>query len=597
MHYQYKGGDCVKYKLNIDGYVSAVAFGCYMDNCAEYTGEVPTGYNNLDEWATKAYINAYYLDNGNLVLDQERLAYIKRKEAQDAVDNAPLLRKDIYASDTILDSQYKKGTATGRVITLKDIQTIAPKVKITGIQPYEYSKLKIFTNSKNMMPFDCITETISGVDFVANNSKTLTIRGTATEDIEYTIAGSDVNTTSLFALKAGHNYYLNLGGFDCELRYYDGETRQQQYIGASGLINLSYSIEVTQVVMKIPSGKTIATGISPQLEYGTSFSGYKEYKRKTLDIDFSEYIIPRDLYPSDTLYPSEIYPSDIRDFVDTTVEYILIEGSVIYASIDGIEQVIGNGNVGLFSDYDTIYASKDVTLEITYSTNVYDVNSLEFLQGKATTTNKFKVLSDGSIEAYNGYFGGTIFSEDGYIGGWNVKGHYLCSGTTWGEDMVFMCTGTNSSYKIGGVTTNGWVFGAGSTFGVTKAGAMYCTYGKIGGNHINSDGIYFNNGNTGYGLWGTTAHANIAIHAGANTQNIGAAPFRVYHDGRMESTKGNIGGWEIDEDCLEGSPSSDYTVKLYANGITYNSKPFFMVVYKNGTAVAGLSVGGWLTIT
>lgn len=592
----------MRYKLDIDGYVSSVAFGCYMDGCSEYTGEVPIGYNDLDSWASYACINAYYLDSkGNLTLDFERLVMLNRKIAQEAVDNEPLLRKDLYGSNAILDSQYKKGTASGEVVFIKDIQTIAPKVKITGIQPYEYGKLRVFTQSKNMMPCDAITQTIADVSFKKLSAGVLSVNGTATEDIEYTIAGSNDNTTPLFALKAGHNYYLNLGGLECELRYFDGETILQQYVGASGLIKLSETVEVTQVVVKIASGTTVAKMFYPQLEYGIHFSNYEEYKCKMLEIDFSEHIVPRNLYPSDTLYASDtLYPADLTYFVDTTVEYILVENGVVYASINGIEQVVGSGNVGLFSDYNIIYATHDTNIDIEYSTNVYDVSSLEFLQGKETTTQKFRILKDGSIEAYNGYFGGTIFSEDGYIGGWNIKGHYLCSGTTWGEDMVFMCTGTDSDYTIGGKKTNGWVFGAGSTFGVTKAGAMYCTYGKIGGNYINGDGIYFDNGDTGYGLWGTTKHSNIAIHAGTSTSSeggIGAAPFKVYHDGRMESTRGNIGGWEIDKDCLEGSPSAGYSVKFHANGVVYNGKPFFIVVYSNGTAVAGLSIGGWLAIT
>ena len=54
----------MRYTLDASGYICAVAFGCYLGNCKEYTGEVPTGYESLDDWATYACIQAYYILNG-----------------------------------------------------------------------------------------------------------------------------------------------------------------------------------------------------------------------------------------------------------------------------------------------------------------------------------------------------------------------------------------------------------------------------------------------------------------------------------------------------------------------------------------------------
>ena len=100
------------------------------------------------------------------------------------------------------------------------------------------------------------------------------------------------------------------------------------------------------------------------------------------------------------------------------------------------------------------------------------------LEGLVTANSNFKILLDGSIEAVNGKFSGTITADSGTIGG---------------------------------------------------AG-------------IDSQGVFFNSGNNGWGLWGTTNHANIILHAGANTSNIGGAPFRVLNDGTVYATKANITG-------------------------------------------------------
>ena len=399
----------MRYKLDNAGYICAVSFGCYLDNCTEYTGAVPIGYNNLDEWASYACIQAYYLDeNGNLTLDSTRKTELENKQAQEAIDNEPLVRKDLYETNEVLDSQYARKRVIGKVITLEDIKTISPIGIITGIQAYECKKIRLLTQGKNML--NCTAKTIifSGVGFGVNPDGSLTVTGKATEDIEYIIAENDY----LFSLKANEKYYLNLGGFNCELRYSNNGEIAQQYIGSSGLITVPKHIEVSQVVLKIPSGQSVNTTFHPQLEHGGSFTSYESYKCKVTEIDLSSYLVDT-LCPEETLYPSDtLFPRH-----STTINYIQIKGGTIFASIDGVPTIIKSGSLGLFANYSTIYADKDVMLEIEYSDNLLDVESMEFLQGKATTTNQFKILKDGSIEAHNGYFSGKVEADSGYFKG------------------------------------------------------------------------------------------------------------------------------------------------------------------------------------
>ncbi len=402
----------MRYKLDSVGYVLAVSFGCYLDNCAEYTGAVPSGYKSLDDWATNACIQAYYIDQkGNLTLDSYRKNEIEKIQAQEAIDNAPVLKRDLEGTQAVLDSQYVRVTEEGKVLVLKDIKTIAPRLKITGVNPYEYDKLSIYTQGKNMLPCDAVSCVVTGVTFTKNMSGSISILGTATKDIEYTIA--DGGDTPIFALKADRDYYLNLGGLECELKYFDGETTAQQYVGKSGLINLPKNIEVTQVVVKIPVAKPINITFYPQLEVGDSFTPYEEHKCKTLDLDLSS-ISKEDLLPSDTLYAEDtLYPG----YVVNTVDYIIVEEGKVIISVNDEERVLCNGVVGVFSDYNTIYSTKDVVLEMEYSDNMLYVDDLKFLQGKSTTSENFKVLNDGSIEARNGFFKGWIEADDGYFSG------------------------------------------------------------------------------------------------------------------------------------------------------------------------------------
>ena len=463
----------MRYKLDASGYVCAVSFGCYLDDCTEYTGAVPTGYNNLDDWASYACIQAYYIDpKGNLVIDFAKKTECENRQAQEAIDYAPLLRKDLYETDEVLDSQYIRRTVTGKVIVLEDIKTIAPRVKITGIEP-GCDKLSIYTQGKNMMPCDAVSKVVSGVTFTKNVSGSITVLGTATKDIEYII--SDGEETPIFALKESSDYYLNLGGFDCELRYYDGETTAQQYNGPSGLLNMAKSIEVTQAVIKIASGETVNTTFYPQLEYGTAFTNYETHKCKSLDIDISEFsqelVLPSDtLYAEENLYPGVTY---------NTVDYILVENGKVIVSVDGDVHVLSNGGVGLFSDYSAIYATKDVDLEIEYSMNIINIYSLEFLQGKSTTTNRFKILKDGSIEAHNGFFSGKIEADSGYFKG-EIYADNMKTGTLKSKDGSISINLDNGVMHV-----NSNHFSWNSTYSSLSAdGKLKCSSAEITGGSI-----------------------------------------------------------------------------------------------------------------
>lgn len=70
----------MRIEYNERGYVQCILYGCYTGRCSEYTGLVPTQpeeYKDIDDWANRAKVTAYYLDdNGNLAYDPEVAATI-----------------------------------------------------------------------------------------------------------------------------------------------------------------------------------------------------------------------------------------------------------------------------------------------------------------------------------------------------------------------------------------------------------------------------------------------------------------------------------------------------------------------------------------
>ena len=125
----------------------------------------------------------------------------------------------------------------------------------------------------------------------------------------------------------------------------------------------------------------------------------------------------------------------------------MIEKNTIYVSVNNEEHKIGSGNVILFDGYDVIYTMQDTTLEVNYCINALEVDNLDFMRGKKTTTNKFKVLADGSIEAHDGNFSGTVTATAGKIGGCEISDGKL-------QVPSVNISGTLSADKINGGTIN-----------------------------------------------------------------------------------------------------------------------------------------------
>lgn len=412
----------MRYTLDNNGYIKTVAWGCMTGNCAEYTGAVPSGYSSLVDWADNACINAYYLDeNGNLMLDAQKMNYLQAMYEQQAIDYAPVLHRDLYATNEIIEAQYKKNTASGTIITLTNARGIAPMVKITGLTG---NSLSVFAQTKNMLRNDAISLEVNGLTFTRDGSG-IKISGTATADVEYTISGGEAEP--LFALLQGRNYCLNVGGYNCELLYFDGETTEQVYTGIGGVINLSESKRVSEVKLKFASGQTVNDTIYPTLAYGTATIAYEECQTKVYNMELPEY--------------------------EEGASIIIGEGlAVLYSG--GKTYVVGRSNMGLLNGYNMVYTSQGNNMEITYTTNEFLIDDMAFLQGTSTTSGRFVILEDGSIQATGGVFNGEVTcTKLTVVSGASVSG--LDFGGVSAADVTVI---TQNSIKTGALKLGGNIY-------------------------------------------------------------------------------------------------------------------------------------------
>lgn len=356
----------MRFELDGYGYVITVLWGCHTGLCLEYTGEVPAGYSSLKDWADHACINAYYLnDDGNLILDPAKESELKAAAELQAADNEVIRRKDLYESLEFLNSlavQKTEKVVTGNALQIEDGENAGTKILITSIEPYSYEKVDIFTQGKQMLRNDVIDKTISGVTFALLADGGIKISGTAAANINFDISGSETNTEPICGIKKGHSYYLNIGEYDCEMHFFDGETTEQLYVGSSGIINSIASKNITHVFLKIPAGKVCDSVIYPMLEYGEQPSQYETYNSVHMEVDYSEYIslsvlyANNDVYPSDTLYP-----------LGTSIDYIRIQDGLKIACVLGAEYAVGLGRFNLLKGYNFFYTTQDTDIKLTYS--------------------------------------------------------------------------------------------------------------------------------------------------------------------------------------------------------------------------------------
>lgn len=184
--------------------------------------------------------------------------------------------------------------------------------------------------------------------------------------------------------------------------------------------------------------------------------------------------------------------------------------------------------------------------------------------GISLGNNSFKVTDDGDM-----VISGKATAGSCTIANWSIDENKLWAQTTKDSSYgwVTLSSDPNSIYRIWAgaeeaVETDdetGKIIKE-APFYVTEYGKIHSESGDIGGWQITEGslyaGTYVKDGQEFEGITGmspTKVDTDVAFWAGANdTGYKGTAPFRVYHDGSLVTTKGTIATWTIDEDIMYG---------------------------------------------
>lgn len=396
----------MRYILDNNGYVelcSETHIECNGRGCTEYTGEVPAGYESLEDWAINANIRAYKIVDGNLVYDANRCSILEAQFEKEAEENRYVCYKEISNITNILKTDnvdaYKRST-TGLLSLLEVIDSnkyASDFIKLVANENLTGSVTLKFNNG-NLLTNDATSKTESGISFVANADRSITINGTATEDIEFNIGGTNTNTKPILALKKGTNYYLSSNGYQIKMYNYDGTDRTEVYNGTGGIIILSANSQVTNIVLAIASGTTVNTTIYPMLNLGTEANGYVTYQGNESTI----YLADKTFNVGDNIaiesgipvLQNEVYVSNNLIIGDFTIGGVLTE-------LDSCVMPY------TYLDKTYMYVYENANLAVTYPNTEKDLD----LCGYETPNSGFGVDEKGNMYCNNATINGSAITD------------------------------------------------------------------------------------------------------------------------------------------------------------------------------------------
>lgn len=199
-----------------------------------------------------------------------------------------------------------------------------------------------------------------------------------------------------------------------------------------------------------------------------------------------------DIFMAKSITATKINVSDLVAF-GATIGGFKITDSSLYS---GVKQTVGNTTRGIYLDNDGQIAFGDASKYIKFFKDT-DSNYKLLISGAVTANENFKILTDGSMEAKNGSFKGTIDANDGSIGGIAISSNGISAESTSGTTRGFQITknGDISSYNTGSgidyklaissgtltLSSEGTASGSNPTELALSSGGMYI---KDAGNYV-----------------------------------------------------------------------------------------------------------------
>jgi len=284
----------LRYEIDSENYLTKASFGCMLGDCQEYTGEVPDGYETMQEWYKKncECVKSWKIVDGNLVYDASRDYKLKIIYDQQNNENSHVTRKELGISSTEEINPYtdlfpSHQSSGGYIVSVNEtfnrvgnLPTEEVNLSLHKEQDLDLIELEFIGN--NFLPNTATSSTNNGIDYTQNKDKTIKISGTATDRSTLNLAGTDTSVRNILTFKGNHNVYDDGGnivsrptnyllfgladGVSLEFYKYDGSDRTLVGTYRGGVISFEEDTNITQVVLVVDKGITIDTTIKPMLQ-------------------------------------------------------------------------------------------------------------------------------------------------------------------------------------------------------------------------------------------------------------------------------------------------------------------------------------------
>lgn len=305
----------LRYILDKDGYVYHASLGgliiCDLGECTEYTGEVPNGYETIEDWYAGEIerLNAWKIVENNLVFDSNRNDYLQREYERELKDNSPATQRwvkdKLKTSSNVVTDEFSSEKTSDSLILIDDAGNYEiPYLKLECVSA---SDVNVISSNKNILGIETSSSIINGVSFDVNSDGSITLNGIATDDIEFDLNGSSTNKDMLFLIKNDIDYAIGglTSNVSLSLYSFDGTDRGLVNTSYGGVVKLSESYLITQATLNIASGTTFnGVVVRPQIEINdrpTAFIKHEETKSSGRLIDNECYIEDLMSYEGNTI--------------------------------------------------------------------------------------------------------------------------------------------------------------------------------------------------------------------------------------------------------------------------------------------------------
>lgn len=290
----------MRYILNSEGYIYDVSFGseieCDLGTCTEYTGQIPTGYETIEDWfeGESDKLNAWKIIDGNLVFDNAKYTELQEIWENEAEENTNAthkwVREQIKNANTIeannneeIANLFPQRTVSGTLVNCKESGNFKiPKIKINTNIP---SDVELISTNRNIMPNEAVSEEINGISFNVNDDKSIKMEGKSGDVFNgvYHNGFININTGEFFDNSVNPNsIYLDPvlveSGKSIKVKFNGGSIRFRAFnLDGSYLSNKNYTNSNGYYIYKNDQS-------FPMLMYVLFYDGLTDAQKKVLEV-------------------------------------------------------------------------------------------------------------------------------------------------------------------------------------------------------------------------------------------------------------------------------------------------------------------------